>query len=262
MPKSLTVNQLESVERILTSIFLSEDVGRALFPKANEEELSRGNGTYYTLNEILEDPSEIRSMLASKKLLIPIWNLPDSDRLHGKHWPYGRGVFVSNAGNLAAWINVLDHLRIITCTPQSKPGNIGQIHSRMNRLMSVVDKRIISRKDFNFGYLSVRPTSVGNTLRYNFVVKFPQLIKEPQNLQHLCSVRGLNYRTTSQSDQIEVSNQQTVGVTESQTFDDFTTAVANIIQLERDLEMTNSIHIAAMFVNIFRRRKAPLSAQA
>ncbi|XP_045475125.1 uncharacterized protein LOC123681009 isoform X3 [Harmonia axyridis] len=260
-PKSLTVNQLESVERILTSIFLSIDIGRALFPKANDEELSRGNGTYYTLNEILEEPSEIRSMLASKGLLIPLWNTPDSDRLHGRHWPYGRGVFVSNAGNLAAWINVLDHLRIVTSSPQGKPGNIGQIYSRIYRLMSIVDQRIISRKDFNFGYLSVRPTTVGNTIRFNFTIKFPQLIKEPQNLQHLCLVRGLNYHRLQQSERVQVSNQQTVGITELQTFEDFSTAVANIIQLERDLEMTNSIHIAAMFVKIFRRKKAPLSAQ-
>ncbi|KAL3268349.1 hypothetical protein HHI36_007466 [Cryptolaemus montrouzieri] len=259
MSKSLSVNQLENVERILTSIFMSAEVGRALFPTANEKEISQGNGTYYTINEILEEPSEIRSMLESNGLLIPLWNIPDSDRLHGKHWPYGRGVFVSNAGNLAAWINVLDHLRIITCTSKSKAGNIGQIYSRIYRLMNVIDKKLMYRIDYNFGFLSARPTVLGNTLKFKFTLKLPQLFKEPQNLQHLCQVRGLNYSHKIETPAIiSVSNQRTIGITEIQTFDDFTTAVANIIQLEKDLEMTNSIHIAAMFVNIFRKKKTPL----
>ncbi|KAK9881640.1 hypothetical protein WA026_017162, partial [Henosepilachna vigintioctopunctata] len=257
LPKSLSVNQLENIERILTSIFMSEDVGRALFPRANEDEIG-GTGTYYTMNEILEEPSDIRNMLDSRNLLIPLWNIPDSERLHGKYWPYGRGVFVSNAGNLAAWINVLDHLRIVTCTPETKPGNVGQIYSRLSRLMDVIDSKLYFKKDFNFGFLSARPTVLGNTLQFNFIVKLTQLVKEPENLQHLCSVRGLNYHKVHVSDLVRLSNQQTVGITEIQSFDDFTTAVANIIQLEKDLEMSNTIHIAAMFVNIFKRKKTPL----
>lgn len=168
----------------------------------------------------------------------------------------GRGVFVSSSGKLAAWINVLDHLRIIVCTPSETPGNVGQVYSKIYRVLRILDKRIDFRKDEKLGYLSARPSCLGNTLHFTLTVRFPQLIKEPENLRHLCSVRGLVARKRSESSNaIRLSNQQSLAVTEMQTFDDFNSAVSNIIQLEKDLTMTSSIHIAAMLVSMFRRKK-------
>lgn len=162
---------------------------------------------------------------------------------------------MSSSGNLAAWINVLDHLRIIACTPSESPGNVGQIYSKTYRVMRSLDKRIRFRKDEKLGYLSARPSCLGNTLHFNLTVRFPHLIKEPENLRHLCAVRGLVARKRSDSSNaIRLSNQQSLAVTELQTFDDFNTAVSNIVQLEKDLAMSGSIHIAAMLVNMFRRR--------
>lgn len=260
LPKYLNVGQLEDVERMLTSALLSKEVANALYPNATLEELEeKGSGIYYTMNEVLEEPSEARVILASNGLLIPLWNIPDSERLHGKHWPYGRGVFVSNSGNLAAWINVLDHLRIVTCTSTHRPGNIGQIYSRIYRLITVLSEKLSFKKDEKFGFLTARPTCLGNTLQFNLTVRFPYLIKEPDNLRHLCLVRALHfYRTSSTTDVVRIGNQQCLGVTEMQTFEDFATAVANILQLEKDLAMSNSMHIAALFVNMFRRKKASL----
>lgn len=209
------------------------------------------------MNEVLEDPSEARVILASNGLLIPLWNIAESDRLHGKHWPYGRGVFISTTANLAAWINVLDHLRIVTCTPAQKPGHIGQPYLRTARLMRFLSEHINFRWNNKFGFITARPTCVGNTLQFNLTIKFPHLIKEPDNLRHLCTVRGLTYhRTTQTTDIIRVGNQQCLGVTEMQTVEDFATAVSNIMQLEKDLALSNSMHIAALFVNIFRKKKA------
>ncbi|KAI4461136.1 atp:guanido phosphotransferase n-terminal domain [Holotrichia oblita] len=260
-PKCLGLGQLEEVERILTTALLSTDMATALYPNATKEEiLEKGSGTYYTMNEVLEDPSEAKLILASHGLLIPLWSIAESDRLHGKHWPYGRGVFISNAANFVAWINVLDHLRIVTCTPQQNPGNVGRVFSRMCRVMLILEKSLSFKKDEKFGYLSARPTSLGNTLEFNLTVSFPYLIKEPENLRHLCLVRGLYFKRSSHSnDIVRIGNQQCLGVNEIQTFEDFTTAVANILQLEKDLALSNSMHIAALFVNIFRRKKASLS---
>lgn len=260
-PKCLNLGQLENVERILTTALLSTDTASALYPNATKEDiLEKGSGTYYTMNEVLEDPSEAKLILAANGLLIPLWNIAESDRLHGKHWPYGRGVFISNAENFVAWINVLDHLRIITCTPQQNPGNIGRIFSRVYRIMSILEKNLHFKKDEKFGYISARPTALGNTLQFNLTVSFPYLIKEPENLMHLCLVRGLHFHRCSQSnDIVKIGNQQCLGINEVQTFEDFTTAVANILQLEKDLALSNSMHIAALFVNIFRRKKATLS---
>ncbi|KAK4876069.1 hypothetical protein RN001_012491 [Aquatica leii] len=258
LPKSLNVSELEEVERVLTSVLLDPETAKALYPNASAQDIKeRGSGNYYTMNEVLEDPSEVRVVLAANGLLIPLWDIPESDRLHGKHWPYGRGVFVSSSGNLAAWINVLDHLRIVTCTSAQKPANIGQIYFRIYRLLSALEKTAEFKKDKKLGYLTARPTSLGNTLHFSLTVRFPYLIKEPDNLRHLCTTRNLTYyKCDNSSDAVRIGNKQSVGLTELQTFEDFTTAVSNILQLEKDLAMSNSLHIAALFVNIFRRKKA------
>lgn len=260
LPKSLTVGQLEEIERILTTALLSKEAAKAIYPNASDDELNaKGGGIYYTMNEVLEDPSEVRVILASNGLLIPLWNIAESDRLHGKHWPYGRGVFISSTANLAAWINVLDHLRIVTCTPAQKPGYIGQPYMRVARLMHFLNQHIKFRWDEKFGYLTSRPTCLGNTLQFNLMIKFPYLIKEPDNLKHLCTVRALTYHRSMQTtDIIRVGNQQCLALTEMQMLEDFATAVSNIMQLEKDLALSNSMHIAALFVNIFRKKKALL----
>ncbi|KAG5874403.1 hypothetical protein JTB14_033161 [Gonioctena quinquepunctata] len=115
--------------------------------------------------------------------------------------------------------------------------------------------------DERLGYISARPSVVGNTLQFNMTMKFPCLIKEPDNLKHLCSVRGLTYhRSTNTTDVVRIGNRQCLGVTELQSLEDFTTAVANILQLEKDLVMSNSLHVAAMFLNIFKKKKLAQSA--
>lgn len=90
MPKSLNITQLEDAERVITNVFLSNEMARTLYPNASDADIKeKGSGSYYTMNEVLEDPSEVRVVLAANGLLIPLWSIPESDRLHGKQWPYG-----------------------------------------------------------------------------------------------------------------------------------------------------------------------------
>lgn len=257
LPNNLSVGELEHVERLITTVLLSAEVAQSLYPNATEDEIrDKGNGIYYTMNEILEEPSEARIILASNGLLIPLWNIPDSDRLHGKHWPYGRGVFVSNSYNLAVWINVLDHIRVVTVTSPIKPGNVGQIYTRLYKLVNCLQTKLSFVRDEYLGYLSARPTAVGNTIQFNFNIRFPHLIKEPENFRYLCNVRGLNYfRNAASADIVRIGNKQCLSITELQCFEDFSTAVANILQLEKDMAMSSSLHIAALFVNMFKRKK-------
>lgn len=258
LPKLLNHAQLELVERIVTSVLLSAEAAHALYPHTPQEEIEdKGTGTYYTMNEVLEEPSEARVALASNGLLIPLWNLPDSESMHGKYWPYGRGVFISNGANLAVWINVLDHIRIVTCSPHTNPGQVGLIFSRIWRLMSVFERFHDFHFDEKLGYLSARPTSVGNTLQFTLTLKLPNLTKEPDNLRHLCTVRGLTFhRNTNTTNVLRIGNQQCLGLAETDSFETFTTAVANILQLERDLSVSNSMHLAVKFLQIFKKKKA------
>jgi len=232
-------------------------MAKALYPNATEDELKEnGSGSYYTMTEVLEQPSEARVILASNSLLLPLWNIPESDRLHGKHWPYGRGVFISNNNSLAIYVNVLDHIRIVTRTPQSNPGNIGLIYSRLSRIMNVLEQEIDFIFDEELGHLSSRPTTLGCGLNFVLTLKCANLLKEPDNLRSLCAVRGLTYSKPSLSTEVfKVGNRITLSVTEWQCFEDFARAVSNILQLEKDMSMSNSIHIAAMFLSIFKKRK-------
>lgn len=250
--------QLELVERIVTTILLSKETAKVLYPHTSEKEIEdKGTGIYYTMNEVLEEPSEARVALASNGLLIPLWNIPESETMHGKFWPYGRGVFISNGANLAVWINVLDHIRIVTCAPHNNPGNIGLIFSRVSRLMILLENHLDFHFDDKLGYLSARPSCLGNTLQFSLTIKLPYLIKEAEKLKHLCVVRGLTfYRNTSTTNVIRVGNQQCIGLTETESLQTFTTAVSNILQLERDLAMSNSMRIAGIFLNVFKKKKA------
>lgn len=257
LPLTLTVNQLESTERILTTALMSSDLASVMAEGSSEDE----PGTYYTLSEVLDLQSDIRLRLENAGLLLPITetDLRDEKRVHGRHWPYGRGVYVASAGDLAAWINVQDHLRVTCCTSESKPGQIGKAYVRLARVMNILDKKLSYKRDTKFGLLGARPAAIGNTLRFDIIVKFPGLSKEPDNLRHLCVVRGLRYHPTFRKDTARIGNQQSLSITEFQTLQDFTRAATNIIGLDRELALNSTMRIATLIASIFKRRRRSTS---
>lgn len=259
LPLNLNVGQLESVERLVTNILLSDYFTKLFLPNSTDPD--EKIGVYYTMNEVLENPSEIRAVLAASGLLIPLCDskeIDDDQRLHGKHWPYGRGVFVAYNHNLAVWINVQDHVRVMTCTSHDHPGEIGKAYSLLALTMIHFSEKLKFRWDEKLGHLSARPSFLGNSLHINLTLNVAYLGKDPDSLKNICTVRGLNHRETVSPEVIRVGNYQSLGLTELQTFYDYTTAVSNILQLEKDLALQNSLHIAEMFVNIFRKKRSSL----
>ncbi|XP_019698177.1 uncharacterized protein LOC105185779 [Harpegnathos saltator] len=252
LPLTLTVNQLEEVEREITNQFMSPEISAMMAEGSSEDEA----GTYFTLNEILEQPSRIRAQLAAAGLLLPIteYDVSDDRRLHGKHWPYGRGVYVTTAGDLAAWVNIQDHLRVVCRTNENRPGLMGRAYVRVAKLMMILDRKLNFKRDCKLGFLTARPHALGNTLRFCLVVRFPELSKTPDNLRHLCVVRGLSVRDTAKKDMVRIGNQQSLAIAELQTLQDFSRAVHNIITLEKELSLNNSMKIATLIAGIFRKR--------
>ncbi|KOX70640.1 Arginine kinase, partial [Melipona quadrifasciata] len=253
-PLTLTVNQLEKVEREIISELMSQDISGMMAEGSSEDE----PGTYFTLNEILDQPSPIRAQLAASGLLLPItdFEVHDEKRLHGKHWPYGRGVYVASAGDLAAWVNVQDHLRVVCRTSDNRPGLIGRAYVRLAKVMVLLDERMKFKREKKLGFLSARPHAIGNTLRFNVIIKFPELSKEFDHLKHLCVVRGLSIRETAKQDTVRVGNQQSLSITELQTLQDFSRAVLNVLALEKELSINSSMKIATLIAGIFRRRNS------
>ncbi|XP_055708436.1 uncharacterized protein LOC129804827 isoform X2 [Phlebotomus papatasi] len=261
LPLNLTVAHLEHVERILTGRLLSRDFSEAI----GEETL----GQYYSMNEVLESPSEIRTMLSTYGLLIPLLDpedtsqLPESLALNGQFWPYGRGVYVSASNDFVAWINCQEHLRLLCCTPSSAVADIGVAYSKIGRAVQFLDEIVTFRNTYYLGNLTARPSYLGTGLKLSYNIALPHLMKESDNLRHLCTTRSLQLSKPKsnqyQSGLIKLSNKQSLGLTEWRLFIDFCTAVANILQLEKDISLTNTKHIASMFVNIFRKKKHSLA---
>ncbi|XP_020709373.2 uncharacterized protein LOC105688504 isoform X1 [Athalia rosae] len=253
LPLNLTLGELKESEKEITGALLRQETANLMAEGSSEDE----GGSYYTLNEVLENPSQVRARLAAAGLLLPLLSFHPTNndrRLHGKHWPNGRGVFVAAAGDLAAWVNVQDHLRLICCMPGDKPGLIGKAYARLGRVTMALDSGLVFKRDKKFGFLTSRPTAIGNTLQFSLVMKFPELSKEPGTLWHLCLVRGLNIRDGMRKDTVRIGNRQCLGVTELQTLQDFCRAVLNILSLEKELAHNNSMRIASLVANIFRKR--------
>ncbi|KAI4474360.1 hypothetical protein M0802_015644 [Mischocyttarus mexicanus] len=252
LPLTLTVNQLEDVERVLTSEFMSPEISIIMAEGSTEDEA----GNYLTLSELLDQPSPLRTQLAASGLLLPIteFEIHDAKRLHGKHWPYGRGVYVAAAGDLAAWVNVQDHLRVISRTTENRPGLIGKAYVKLAKLMRLLDQRLQFKRDVKFGFLSSRPHAIGNTLKFALTIKFTELSKERDHLKHLCVVRGLGVYDTQRKDTFKLTNQQSLSIAELQTLQDFSRAISNILLLEKELAMNNSLRIANMIAGIFRKK--------
>lgn len=256
LPLNLKIGQLETIERIITALLMQQDFLK--FSETNPESEQKG-GSYYTLNEVLEKPSEICATLASSGLLIALCDrdeIDDCARLHGTHWPYGRGVFVSDDKTLAIWINVHDHIRVLVSTPTDAPGEIGLPFTKMTQIMTYLHERVEFIWDYRLGHLSSRPTCLGAGIRFSFIINFSGLSKDADNLKHLCAMRGLQYRETLSADIVRVSNYQCLAITETNCFNDFVTAISNLLHLEKDLSMQNSAHIATILSNIFKRKRS------
>ncbi|CAH0691752.1 unnamed protein product [Spodoptera exigua] len=261
LPLNLKVGKLETIERIVTTLLMKEEFSK-FCEFANPESDQKG-GTYYTMNEVLEKPSEICATLASSGLLIALCDreeIDDCARLHGKHWPYGRGVFVTDDRTVAVWINVHDHIRVLVSSAQDSPGEIGLPFSKLSYIMTYLHEKLDFTWDTKLGYLSARPTFLGAGIRFSLIVNFPGLSKDPDNMKHLCAMRGLQYRETLSPEIARISNYQCLSVTETSCFNDFATATSNLLHLEKDLSMQNSAHIATMLSNIFRKKRNSITS--
>lgn len=254
LPLNLTIGRLEQSERVLTGKLLSNEFSAAI--------CEDGLGQYYTMNEVLENPSEIRTILATNGLLIPLLDhvdaqqLPESLAINGQYYPYGRGVYVSASRELVAWINVQEHLRVICCTRLSATADIGLAYSKVGRAMIFLEGHLSFRHSYFLGYLASRPSYLGTSLRLTLNLELPQLVKDHENLRQLCLIRGLHMKTRPNFDAIRVSNAHCMSLTEWKLLQEFCGAVSNILQLEKDLSMSNSMHIADMLLKIFRKKKS------
>jgi len=230
LPSGLSFAELEALERDLVSALKDCDGAETGDNDDNEEDKS-----YYSVAEVLEESSEIKDKLEASNLLVLLTDNHENEEnlLHGQHWPHGRGVFITKDGNMAIWINVQEHLRIVSSTPKGNPSSLGEPYDRLAHLMMDLETMFEFKRDYLLGYLTACPSVLGNTLHIYMTAHLPKLGQEVDELQRLCSVRGLNIEKKSEGqDMFNIWNQQSLSITEHQTLKDFSTAASNIMQLE------------------------------
>jgi protein-arginine kinase len=157
---------------------------------------------------------------------------------------------------LVAWVNVQEHLRVLCCTPIGAIADIGIAYSKVGRAMIHLEANLAFRHSYFLGYLSSRPSFLGTALRLTLTLELPHLVKDHENLRQLCMIRGLHMKTRPNFDSVRVSNTQSMSLTEWKLMQEFCGAVFNILQLEKDLSLSNSMHIADMLLKIFRKKKS------
>lgn len=213
---------------------------------------------YFSVEDILSK-NKVTTQLAARELLISLSGDVGSDRcrlLHGNHWPHYRGVHLSSDGNLAAWINVQEHLRIIACTASESPGSVGEAYARLARLMSSLDRHLKPRRSDTLGFITSRPCCLGNTLRFQVVVRLPRLAREGRLLADFIRVQGLVFTQSDESNVVfRIRNRQCLGLTEYESYLGFVTAIGQLIQLEKGLSQEKSKHVSELIRNILGGKK-------
>jgi protein-arginine kinase len=230
LPSGLSFAQLEALERDLVSSL--EDCDRRDATDNDDEEEDK---SYYSMAEVLEENSEIKDKLEASNLLVMLTNDQENEEnlLHGYHWPHGRGVFLMRDGNMAIWVNVQEHLRVVSSTPKGNPSSLGEAYNRLAHLMMDLETMFEFKTDPLLGHLTACPSALGNSLHIYLTAHLPKLGQEEDKLQRLCSARGLNIKKRPEGeDMFNIWNQQSLSITEHQTLKDFSTAASNVIQLE------------------------------
>lgn len=155
-----------------------------------------------------------------------------------------RGVVIANDESFTAMIHEEDHLRM-----QVFAAGL-QLHTcweRINRIDDMIEQRIDYAFDQRLGYLTACPTNLGTGIRVSVMLHLPAMKMTGQidkfiNAARDCNlaVRGLfGEGTEAIGDFFQLSNQVTLGVSEHQVVEDFSsTIVPKIIAYEAEARKT------------------------
>ena len=142
-------------------------------------------GTYHTLtpdNEFSIDEAKYNELVAShimfKDMSVDPYLLSAGI---SAHWPYGRGVYVSEDKGFIVWVGEEDHLRIMCM----KTGTmLNEVFDRLNSCLKVIEAQdgcsfAISP---DYGYVTSCPTNLGSGMRASLHIALPALTKKGKDV--------------------------------------------------------------------------------
>ena len=230
----------EALVVLSTRVRLARNVAGCRFPTSADTETKRrvvgyfdsamsrsqilGEGTYLTAQEISDLD---RDFLVERHLISPAF-------LNGE---VSKALYISPAERVSIMINEEDHLRIQSLTAGFDPQ--GAFEQAM-RYDNEVGKFLEFDYDPDFGYMTACPTNAGTGMRASVLIHLPGLVltrdieKVISRITHSgLMVRGF-YGEGSDvlGNLFQVSNQNTLGISEGEILHQITRVVREIIEAE------------------------------
>lgn len=243
--KNLKLSELEKVEVALSTVltgYYRRNKEAAFIDDAGEN-----HGSYYSLGEILEN-KEVFQDLKEEGLVIN--GVEDGD------WPYGRGVFISPYGDITAWINIREHLQLLSVTPADKRGLIGPAYKTAYEIVQSLEERVECLKDPRMGRLSTDPGFVGNCLRIHVVASLPHIGEDLPSLRKLCSSRNLLVEENSKPGIFKLRNRSCQNMKEIDVLKSYVSAITDIIEMEKASMRVTVAQIPNLIKNFLRKKSS------
>jgi protein arginine kinase len=152
----------------------------------------------------------------------------------------GRALILSKDEGTSIMINEEDHIRIQVMMPGMQ---LNEALDRANQIDDILDKKLHYAFDENLGYLTQCPTNLGTGLRASLMLHLPALEKSGalSALMNAVSKVGLVMRGTfgegseAKGSIYQLSNQQTLGISEKQAIDNLSVVANELIKKELEI---------------------------
>lgn len=156
----------------------------------------------------------------------------------GTHW--GAAVFINREGDLSVMVNEEDHIRIQCILDGFQLNNT---YKRANGVDDVLESCMEFSFHERFGYLTSCPTNAGTGMRASVMLHLPTMTlnDQIQSMMLTLSKFGLTIRgiygegSQALGDLYQISNQNTMGVTEHDIIQTLHDVAREIIKKEREL---------------------------
>jgi protein arginine kinase len=154
-----------------------------------------------------------------------------------------RGVAIAPPENISLMVNEEDHLRLQVMRSGL---SLDEAWQEIDRIDDMLEQRVSYAFHDDFGYLTACPTNVGTGMRASVMVHLPALVmtkeidKVFRALQKInLAVRGLyGEGSRASGDFYQISNQVTLGKSETQILNEIREVIPQIITYERQTRQT------------------------
>ena len=170
------------------------------------------------------------------------------------HWPYGRGIFISESEEFLTWLNEGDHLRMIS---MEKGGDVKSVFTRLSKAIKLIEDEIKKEKHMNevfmsdpiLGMITCCPSNLGTCMRGSVHILIPKLIKnigfdEIDKIARSmnCQARGSSGEHSEVVDRIDISNWRRLGLPENVLVQDMIRCANKFAEMEDEIYLSIAIY--------------------